>query len=401
MPIVAKTATAAQPAEIHADVAILGAGTAGCAAAAAISQAGYKVVVVDLHQIYPSEFRAEKFGERQFAYFDKFGLSDAAREDLTRFEGVWLYNYGRIVDRLRKPEFGVDYGDFVNGLRRALPPGVDLLIGKVQATETGIDQQRLTLAGGTQITARLLVLATGLIDVARRSLGIEKLVTSPAHSLIFGFDLAQPPSAFPFPSLVWYLDRPADRGAYLAVFPIKGRMRVNLFTYKNMADPWVKNFRVDPAASLHALIPGFERHFGRLEITGPVAVRPIDLLETRNYLQPGVVLIGDAFMTTCPTTGTGIDRAFGDVEALVRHLPDWLATPGMDIDKIDTFYKDPVKTERDMLALRSSLRDRNMRMNVGFVGRARRIKHIVQIRGGYELRTLTRTVRQVAGLRAP
>jgi flavin-dependent dehydrogenase len=132
-----------------------------------------------------------------------------------------------------------------------------------------------------------------------------------------------------------------------------------------------------------------------------VAVRPIDLLETRNYLQPGVVLIGDAFMTTCPTTGTGIDRAFGDVEALVRHLPDWLATPGMDIDKIDTFYKDPVKTERDMLALRSSLRDRNMRMNVGFVGRARRIKHIVQIRGGYELRTLTRTVRQVAGLRAP
>ena len=108
MPIVAKTATAAQPAEIHADVAILGAGTAGCAAAAAISQAGYKVVVVDLHQIYPSEFRAEKFGERQGAERAKGVLSDAAREDLTRFEGVWLYNYGRIVDRVRKPEFGVD-----------------------------------------------------------------------------------------------------------------------------------------------------------------------------------------------------------------------------------------------------------------------------------------------------
>jgi hypothetical protein len=73
----------------------------------------------------------------------------------------------------------------------------------------------------------------------------------------------------------------------------------------------------------------------------------------------------------------------------------------MGVDKLKAFYDDPVKTERDMLALRSSLRDRNMRMNVGLVGRVRRIKHIVEIRGGYELRALTRTVRQAAGMRAP
>jgi hypothetical protein len=54
-----------------------------------------------------------------------------------------------------------------------------------------------------------------------------------------------------------------------------------------------------------------------------------------------------------------------------------------------------------MLALRSSFRDRAMRMNTGFVGRARRIKHIVQVRGGYEWRTLTQAVRHVARLSAP
>jgi 2-polyprenyl-6-methoxyphenol hydroxylase-like FAD-dependent oxidoreductase len=401
MPIAAETGATASPVEIEADVVILGAGASGCAAAAAISRAGHRVVMVDLHRIYPSEFRAEKFGERQFAYMSKFGLGPAGRENLTRFEGVWLYNYGRIVDRLDKPEYSLDYGDFVNGLRRALPAEVTLLFGKVQTMATGADRQELTLADGTRITARLLVLATGLIDVARRALGIDKRVISEAHSLIFGFDLAQPPAAFPFPSLVWYLDRPADRGAYLALFPIKDRMRANLFTYKKLADPWVKACRADPAAALHALIPDFERHFGRLDVAGPVAARPVDLIRTENFLKPGVVLIGDAFMTTCPTTGTGIDRAFGDVDALIRHLPGWLATPGMDVDKLAAFYADPAKTERDMLALRSSFRDRAMRMNVGFVGRARRIKHIVQVRGGYEWRTLTQAVRHVARLSAP
>jgi 2-polyprenyl-6-methoxyphenol hydroxylase-like FAD-dependent oxidoreductase len=401
MPQVAQTGATPSPAEIETDVVILGAGASGCAAAAAISQAGHRVVVVDLHRIYPSEFRAEKFGEPQFAYIDKFGLGPAARDNLTRFEGVWLYNYGRIVDRLAKPEFSLDYGDFVNGLRRALPPEVTLLIGKVETMATGADRQMLTLADGTRITARLLVLATGLIDVARRSLGIDRQVTSAAHSLIFGFDLKQPPAAFPFPSLVWYLDRPADRGAYLALFPIRDRMRANLFTYKKLADPWVKACRLDAAGALHALIPEFERHFGRLEVAGTVAARPVDLVQTQNYLKPGVVLIGDAFMTTCPTTGTGIDRAFGDVDALMRHLPAWLATPGMDVDKLAAFYADPAKLQRDMLALRSSFRDRAMRMNTGFVGRARRIKHMVQVRGGYEWRTLAHAMRQAAGRGAP
>jgi 2-polyprenyl-6-methoxyphenol hydroxylase-like FAD-dependent oxidoreductase len=401
MPIAAQTGATALPAEIEADVIILGAGASGCAAAAAIASAGHSVVMIDLHRTYPSEFRAEKFGQRQFAYIDKFGLGPAARDNLTRFEGVWLYNYGRIVDRLEKPEYSLDYGDFVNGLRRALPPEVKLLIGKVETMATGADRQELILADGTRITARLLVLATGMIDVARRSLGIDRQVISAAHSLIFGFDLKQPPAAFPFPSLVWYLDRPADRGAYLAVFPIKDRMRANLFTYKKLADPWVKSCRLDAATALHALIPEFERRFGRLEVAGTVAARPVDLVQTQNYLRPGVVVIGDAFMTTCPTTGTGIDRAFGDVDALMRHLPAWLATPGMDVDKIAAFYADPAKMQRDMLALRSSFRDRAMRMNTGFVGRARRIKHMVQVRGGYEWRTLTHAVRHAAGHSAP
>jgi 2-polyprenyl-6-methoxyphenol hydroxylase-like FAD-dependent oxidoreductase len=397
MHAVAPADASSSPREIEVDVAVIGAGTAGTAAAAAIHTAGYRVALIDLHRIYPDEFRAEKFGQSQFAYFEKFGLGLEAREALTRFDDVWVYNYGRVVERKQKVDYSVSYGDFVNGLRRGLPAGVEFLIGKIETLETGAEGQLLAMADGAVIRSRLVVVATGQVDIVRRGLGIEKQVISAAHSLTFGFDLEQTPDAFPFASLVWYPDRPADRGAYLSLFPIGGRMRGNLFTYKSMSDPWVKAFRLDPSGELARLLPKLGRLFGPVTIAGKVAARPIDLAVSTNHLQPGVVLLGDAYMTTCPTTGTGLERALGDVDTLIGRLPDWLATPGMGIDKLGQFYNDPAKLQRDGAAMRSSLRDRDMRLNVGLVGRARRLRSIIEVRGGYELDGLKRVVRRATG----
>ena len=62
------------------------------------------------------------------------------------------------------------------------------------------------------------------------------------------------------------------------------------------------------------------------------------------YRQAGVVLVGDAFAHTCPVTGTGTDKVFTDVAQLCNvHIPAWLATEGMGVDKIAAFYDDPVK----------------------------------------------------------
>ena len=43
----------------------------------------------------------------------------------------------------------------------------------------------------------------------------------------------------------------------------------------------------------------------------------------------GVVLIGDAFATSCPAAGTGARKVLTDVERLCNvYVPKWLATPG-------------------------------------------------------------------------
>ena len=82
---------------------------------------------------------------------------------------------------------------------------------------------------------------------------------------------------------------------------------------------------------MNASLPRLRRITGEFEIAGDVKIRPADLYVSSGHRQPGIVLVGDAFETSCPVTGTGTDKVFTDVERLCNvHIPDWLATDGMD-----------------------------------------------------------------------
>jgi 2-polyprenyl-6-methoxyphenol hydroxylase-like FAD-dependent oxidoreductase len=375
---------------LRVDVAVIGAGTAGTCAAAAMSRRGISVALIDIHPRHPADFRAEKIGQAQMDYFEAFGLGEAAYRQMTPFDGVWVHRFNRIVEKKTTREYASHYPDIVNALRGALPQDVQVVIGRVDTIETGSDRQRLVLADGGWIEARLLVVATGLGDTIRRKLGIEKVITNANHSLAFGFDLVRPPSDFPFPSLVWTAERPVEKAAYLTLFPIGERMRANFFTYRDVTEPWSHAFRKDPATVFDALFPRFEPLFGRLEAASPVTARPIDLLHAENHRQPGIVLLGDAFFTVCPSSGTGMDKALHDVARLADYLPKWLATPGMGSDKIAQFYADARKRATDAHAINISRRARSMRMDGALIWRARRLRSAVLTRGVYRARDLLR-----------
>jgi 2-polyprenyl-6-methoxyphenol hydroxylase-like FAD-dependent oxidoreductase len=87
---------------------------------------------------------------------------------------------------------------------------------------------------------------------------------------------------------------------------------------------------------------------GEFRVIGPLRIRSADLYVAEGHLQPGVVLVGDAFATSCPAGGTGTDKVFTDVERLCNvHITNWLASPGMAAEKITAFYDDPVKKACD------------------------------------------------------
>lgn len=361
--------------ETSVDVAIIGAGVAGSTAAAALANRGVSVALIASHARHPPEYRAEKIGEQQMAMFDAAGLGPAARAVFTPFDGVWVRRFGQIVSRDDKREYGADYAKIVDALRGGLPDSVRQIIGRVETIETGADGQTITLADDRTVRARLLVMATGLSEAALKKAGMRREVYSKHHSLTAGFDLSRPAADFPFPSLVWSGEGPTDNLSYLTLFPIGTTLRANLFVYRSPFEDWTKALRDDPNGTLNAMLPKFEAEYGELAVAGPVMIRPIDLARTLDTERDGVVVVGDAFMTVCPITGTGMDKALNDVTILARdHIANWLATPGMAASKIAQFYADPAKRERDETAIRISVESRAVRFDPGLRWRLRRLR---------------------------
>jgi 2-polyprenyl-6-methoxyphenol hydroxylase-like FAD-dependent oxidoreductase len=134
-------------------------------------------------------------------------------------------------------------------------------------------------------------------------------------------------------------------------------------------------------------MPGLARITGAFEIPGSVKIRPADLYVTTGVRQAGVVLVGDAFSTSCPAAGTGTGKVFTDVERLCNvHVPRWFATPGMDADKIAAFYDDPVKTAYDAHSAEKAFDLRSLTIDPSFVWSAQRWLRYVARRGIGSLR---------------
>ena len=94
---------------------------------------------------------------------------------------------------------------------------------------------------------------------------------------------------------------------------------------------------------------------------------------TQGVRKPGVVLIGDAFATSCPGGGTGAGKALVDAERLCNtHIPRWLATPGMSANKIAAFYNDPVKQASDTHSVTKAFWLKSMTIDLGISWAGRR-----------------------------
>ena len=144
-----------------------------------------------------------------------------------------------------------------------------------------------------------------------------------------------------------------------------------------------------PVATLNASLPRLRRLTGEFAIPGDVKIRPADLYVSSGHRQPGVVLVGDAFETTCPVTGTGTDKVFTDVERLCNvHIPGWLATDGMDENKIAAFYDDPVKTACDAWSAAKAYSFRSVSIDNGIYWQAQRWARFVAWFGEGLLRRL-------------
>lgn len=358
----------------HTDIAIVGGGLAGSTAAAMLGRAGISAVLIDPHEIYPADFRCEKLGGYQLDILAKTGLSEPVLRATTLDGAVWTARIGRLLDKRPSDQHGILYDDLVNTIRRQIPATVDFIEAKVTAVATGPDRQTLTLSNGEDISARLIVLANGLNIGLRHTLGIEREVVSPCHSITVGFDLAPVGrDRFAFPALTYFTENPAAQMSYLTLFPIGSAMRANLMVYRGMDDPWLRRMRQTPELAMHELMPNLRALTGEFKVEGIIKIRPADLYVTKGHRQAGIVLVGDAFATSCPAAGTGTGKVFMDVERLCNaYIPQWLAGDGMSAAKISQFYDDPEKRANDESSRRKAYDLRSISIDASFSWHLRR-----------------------------
>ena len=156
-------------------------------------------------------------------------------------------------------------------------------------------------------------------------------------------------------------------------------MRANLFMFRDPDDPIMRELRREPKATLLRLMPGLQPYLGDFRVIDRVQNWVMDLAKVDGHLQPGIVLIGDAFQTSCPAAGTGVSRLLVDVERLCTvHLPGWLKTAGMNTEKISQFYSDREKIASDERAFRMAHFRQALTSNSGLRWNVRRRLHFLR-----------------------
>ena len=339
------------------EIAIVGGGLAGATAAAMLGRAGHRAMLIDPHTEQRPEFRCEKLDESQLALLRLTGLADDVMPK-TCVEGqVWIARYGRLIDRRPSSRAGIMYHDLVNTVRQSIPENVQHVTTKVAGIVAREGRPLITLASGEEIPPRLAILAMGLNPGLRDQLGIRRAVLSQCHSIGIAFDMKPlGDRSFAFPALTVFPESPDQAMAYLAIFPVQGGMRANLFVYWGMEDARLREFRHHPKDALLALIPNLEQFTGQFMIDGQVAIRPIDLVRVEAPERAGIVLVGDAYSTSCPAAGTGVNKVLTDVQRLCStYVGPWLGKDEVSAADVASFYADPVKARCEAESLQKAL----------------------------------------------
>lgn len=316
---------------IQYDVVVIGGGVVGATTAIALQKAGFSTAMIE-RGCRPEPFAtSKKYDARVYA------ISPASKEMLARV-GIWSG-----IAALRASAFGtmhvwVDQSDARLSFSAAdvgrgelgwivehgvildrLWDGLDSVDVYASSEIQGVDfggyghQSRVALADGKTLHPSLLVGADGADSGLRHLAGIDTVGRRYPQKAI----VCHVRTARPHLQAAWQRFLPSGPLAFLPL--ADGRSSIVWSAHLSLADELVSLDERGFCQRLRRAIGGV---FGEiLEATPRLAV-PLRVQQAKNYVQDGLVLIGDAAHTMHPLAGQGVNMGLADVGVLVNTIAE-------------------------------------------------------------------------------
>ncbi|MEY4863429.1 MAG: 2-octaprenyl-3-methyl-6-methoxy,4-benzoquinol hydroxylase [Pseudomonadota bacterium] len=326
----------------HVDVAVVGRGAIGAAAALGLSQAGLRVAWVGPATSSTSSPTHPSLGVTDWDP-RVFALSPASRgllEQLRVWDALDAARIAPVYDMrvhagsgMAAPQLHLDayrgrvpalawiienrnlLGTLESALRFSSVQSVDEVVSGLEVTAAGPGgRARLNFASGGQLSARFVVAADGMDSSLRGLAGIEpKFKDYQQTALVANFE-----TCLPHADTAWqWMD---DALGILALLPlpagsVPGRISIVWSAPQTLAEELLI---LSPQALAERVTQVTEGALGELTSIGPVRSFPLRGVRVPRLISDRLVLVGDAAHAVHPLAGQGMNLGLGDVQQLLH-----------------------------------------------------------------------------------
>jgi 2-octaprenylphenol hydroxylase len=354
------------------DIAIVGGGIAGLAAAAALAETGLSLAVLEARELpalQPADApaglddfdsRVSALTPRSIAFLERLGAWKAiaaARQCAYTHMTVWdAEGTGRIEFDAAEVS-AASLGSIVENrlitaalAERVRSLGTIRVCAPARVEDLTRDERgsSLSLADGSSLHFDLLVAADGALSPTRERLGLFTREWDYGHRAIVTTAAFERSHAF----TAW--QRFLQTGP-LALLPLPGAgehfCSIVWSINEADADPLLA---MDDAAFALALGEASEHCLGAVTGCAPRKAFPLRQRHAIDYVLPGAALVGDAAHAIHPLAGQGINLGLADVEVLAEELVT-AARRGLNPGRLDVLRRYQRRRKGDNLAMMAAM----------------------------------------------
>lgn len=363
------------------DLVIVGGGLAGLTLACALKDSGFRIALLEArpHSIAASKGQAYHISLMSSRIFQGIGVWDAMRPEINAIEQIRLSDqtYPGIVQftlaDLGVPALGyvAEHRVLLEELQRFLTTcshvtyccPAELVHADYQANgvELTVRQPQATV----QVKTKLLVAADGARSPIRQNVGIPTDGWQYWQSCVVAF--IQPEKSHQNTAYErFWSDGP------FAILPLPNNICRIVWTAPKAKAAVIA--ALSDAEFLALLKQRYGDQMGELSLVGDRYVFPVQLMQSRHYVQPHLALIGDAAHCCHPVGGQGINLGIRDAAALAQVLQT-AQTKGEDIGSLQVLqrYERWRRPENFVILGFTDFLDRCFSNNIGLIVVLRRL----------------------------